>query len=111
MIRKEDKDYIDQRFKDTSAITDAKLSGISGKITAGFDMVQLQLAEIIEHQKRTNGNVKKNAQEIYDLQSQTRFVRWVCRNPQYAVPVIVLLVFGLYFAITYFGLEFILKMS
>jgi len=104
------KQYIDQRFRDLDEKNAIQKSALSGKIEAGFDLISLKQQEIINHLERTNGNVEKNQVSIDKLSCQTRFIRWFARNPSFGIPLLIVLLLGVVFIISYFGFGSLFKL-
>ena len=57
---------------------EAKLMGIKAEIRAGYDITNLQLKQVIQHQKETNGKLKI-------VHKETSFSRWCYRNAVWAI--------------------------
>ena len=82
---------------------------INAETKASADMLKLEIDKVIERQDRTNGNIEKNQVSIDKLSRQTRFIRWFARNPALGIPLVLIIALGIYFIITYLGIEFLFK--
>ena len=82
-------------------------TAINAEIKASGDITNLRIDQVIDHQKKTNGMIAENKKNIKKLETQTRFIRWVHRNPQFSIPLLVILAFGIYFIVVYIGIEFL----
>ena len=75
---------VDDRFKDTKDLIDAKFTHLSAIIQDGFYNASSERTTIIEHQKVTNGRVNKledNAvvfnKHISDSNGLKKFYKWI----------------------------------
>lgn len=83
---------------------------INAETKASADMLKLEIGKVIEHQLRTNNNVGKNKEKISEIEKQTTFVRWFSRNPAFGIPLLIILILGIVFIVSYFGLGGLFKL-
>jgi len=83
---------------------------INAETKASADMLKLEIGKIIERQDRTNGEITKNSNKIDDLCKQTLLVRWFARNPSFGIPLLIVLLLGVVFIISYFGFGSLFKL-
>ena len=90
---------------------------INAETKASADMLKLEIDKVIERQDRTNGEISKNSERISknndkidNLCKQTTFVRWFARNPAFGVSLLILILAGVIFIISYFGFGSLFKL-
>jgi len=91
-------------------LIDIMRKSVNANIKATADITNLRIDEVIKRQEKTNGNVNRNTEKIECIEKQTRFMRWIHRNPHWAIPLFIIIAFGIYFILTYLGIEYLFNL-
>ena len=100
----------DELYTQIKDLMAAQKTAINAETKASADMINLRITEIIKRQDQINGHVTENCDRINAMERQTRFIRWMHRNPSFAVILMGFLAMGILFAVSYLGVDVILKL-
>ena len=93
---------IETNHKNSVELMNSMKTAINAETKASADMLKLQMEQIKKRQDIANGRVAK-------LEKQTAFVRWISSNPALAIPLMLILAFGIVFIVDTFGSEILFK--
>ena len=93
---------LESNHKSTIEVMNSMKTAINAETKASADMLNLKIDGVIDRQDIANNRVCK-------LEKQTGFVRWVHRNPAFAIPMLAILLIGVIYVVEKFGIELLFK--